>query len=222
MSTMDRVDIGRDARQGDSDSRGRSVHQDDDDSAAACLRRMIGSRLQELRESQGLSVREAAARAGLSRSFVAIVERGNSEIAVSRLIRLADVYGIGIADLLEGTTSTQAEFLPASAMRVFPTGMDTIAIRYLSSPSWGVQPFLVDLMPAAKFEDLRHPGDEFIHCLTGTPTVVVDGKPHPLQPGDTIVVPSEMSHSYFNLTSEPATVIGGVARLGGVTRGTTI
>lgn len=180
---------------------------------AARLRELIGQRLQELREHRGLSVREAAARAGLSRSFVATVERGNSEIAFSRLIRLADVYGAGITDLLEGTRSAQPEFVPASAVYVFPTGLDTVAVRYLSSPSWAVQPFRVDLDPGARLEDLRHPGDEFLHCLAGEPTIVVDGRPYPLAVGDTVVVPSETTHSYFNLTPSAATLVGGVSRL---------
>jgi transcriptional regulator with XRE-family HTH domain len=176
------------------------------------MRHLIGSRLRELRESKGLSLREAASRAGLSRTFVAVVERGESEIAVSRLIRLADIYGAGVSDLLESVRNTQAEFVRKSETHVFPTGMDSVDIRYMASPSWEVQPFRVQLEPGARFEDLRHPGDEFIHCLEGNPTMVIDGASYPMDPGDTVVVPSEHVHSYFNKTNSRAIVVGAVAR----------
>ncbi|HEX5193743.1 MAG TPA: cupin domain-containing protein [Solirubrobacteraceae bacterium] len=175
-------------------------------------RRAIGRRLAAVRTRQGLSVRRAAELAGLSRSFVTMVEKGASEIAVSRLIRLANVYNLGISDLLDGPAALSPEFMPANATRVFPGDGEAVRIRYLSSPSWEIQPFLVDLAPAGTLEDLRHPGDEFIHCLTGLPTVVVDGTAHLMHPGDTITLPSRATHSYINSADAPAQLIGGVRR----------
>jgi transcriptional regulator with XRE-family HTH domain len=186
-----------------------AAHEED---SALAARRAIGTRLRDARKLRGITIVEAAKKAGLSRSFVAMVESGSSEIAVSRLIRLADVYDISIPDLLDAAPTNSAEFLPANAVRVFPTGMDTVAIHYLSGPSWGVQPFKVDLQPGARLEGLRHLGDEFIHCLVGTPTVVVDDIEYPLRPGDTVTLPSRATHSYLNPAQEPARLIGGVSR----------
>lgn len=181
---------------------------------AEATRRAIGRRLAAVRARQGLSVRRAAELAGLSRSFVAMVEKGASEIAVSRLIRLANVYNIGISDLLDGPAALAAEFMPGHATRVFPGDGEAVTIRYLSSPSWEVQPFLVDLAPSGTLEDLRHPGDEFIHCLSGMPTVVVDGSAHLMHPGDTVTLPSRATHSYINSADIPARLIGAVRRYG--------
>jgi uncharacterized cupin superfamily protein len=91
----------------------------------------------------------------------------------------------------------------------FPTGMDTVAIRYLSGPNWEIQPFIVDLQPGAQLEGLRHAGDEFIHCLSGEPTLVVNGVSYPLAPGDTVTLPSRANHSYVNPGDQPARLIGG-------------
>jgi transcriptional regulator with XRE-family HTH domain len=182
--------------------------------ADAGMRVLIGRRLRELREERGLSLRDAAERSGLSRSFIGTVEKGDSEIAVSRLIRLADAYGVLIADLLATVErpAAQVEHVPASNVRRFPTGSPDVEIEYLASPSWPLQPFRVRLEPGGRLESLTHPGAEFIHCVAGWPTLVVNGREYRLKVGDTIVIPDHAEHAYLNETRRRAELLGAVAR----------
>jgi transcriptional regulator with XRE-family HTH domain len=172
----------------------------------------IGERLKRYRLERGLSLREAASAAGLSPSFVSMVERGVAEIAVSRLIRLADVYGVVVADLMDDVHEPTVEFVPAAQAHNIPHPVDGVEVSYLSSPSWTMQPFLVRLRPGASLESLTHATEEFVHCVRGTPTMVVMGQVKELRPGDTLVLPAHSEHTYMNGGSEEAVFVGAVRR----------
>src|SRR4051794_22032981 len=103
------------------------------DSAAHATRLRIGETLRTLRKDHGLSLGEAAERSGLSRSFIGMVEQGNSEIALSRLIRLADVYGVFIADLFTSIRQTpEPELTHKQDSHRVPLPEDEACVEYLA------------------------------------------------------------------------------------------
>ena len=173
-------------------------------------RRLIGQRLRSLRLARNMSLREVAERAGLSRTFISLVERGETEIALSRFLRLADVYGVVVADLLANTHEPGVEYTPAEETHLVPSSSEGVEVRYLSSPSWRMQPFLVRLAPGHDLDALAHRGEEFVHCMEGSPTMTVDGQPHPMKPGDTLFIPEYAEHSYTNTGSADAVLVGAV------------
>jgi len=176
------------------------------------LRQSLGRRLRALRLEQGLTLREAGARAKLSHTFVSMVESGATEIGVSRLLRLAEVYGVFLADLLADAHLPSVEFVPFNESITVPRGVEDAELYYLASPSWRMQPFLVRLEPGAELSSLAHAGEEFVHCTSGPVTMIVDGEAYPMQPGDTLFLPEYVEHSYVNAGPEAATLIGAVVR----------
>jgi transcriptional regulator with XRE-family HTH domain len=60
----------------------------------------LGARLRVLRTERGLSQAQLAARAKLSNSYTARVERGEQDPTVSVLVRLAKALGVSPAELL--------------------------------------------------------------------------------------------------------------------------
>jgi transcriptional regulator with XRE-family HTH domain len=60
----------------------------------------FGTRLKELRQAQGLSIRHLAARCGLSKSSIASYERGEVTPGLEASERIAAGLGIGLAQLL--------------------------------------------------------------------------------------------------------------------------
>jgi transcriptional regulator with XRE-family HTH domain len=61
--------------------------------------RDLGSRIRERRQSRGLTQAELGARCGLHRTFVGSVERGERNVSVLNLRRLARVLRVPAADL---------------------------------------------------------------------------------------------------------------------------
>lgn len=174
--------------------------------------------LRKLRNERGMSLAAAAEASGLSRSFIAMVESGTTEIAVSRLIRLAQAYGAFAADLLTDVHSTIEPELVAQAdtYRV-PTSGPLVEVEYLASASWPIQPFAVTLAPGGRLEGLAHSGTEFVHCVEGEVRMRIEAAEYDLRPGDTIVIPEYAEHTYANETSTRARIVGGVERQAGST-----
>ncbi len=175
------------------------------------MRQALGSHLRDLRLRSGRSLRDAAALAALSPQFISLVERGQTEIGLSRLIRLADAYDANIADLLAEINSRDVEFVAAADALTAPGAKDDPTVIYLTSPSWQLQPFRIEIAPGAKLEGLSHAGEEFIHCISGGAiTMTISGREWELRPGDTIVVPPRAQHAYRNDSGKHAVAIGAV------------
>ena len=56
----------------------------------------VASRLRELREGRGISMRTLAVKSGLSANALSMIERGKTSPSVSTLYKLADALGVSI------------------------------------------------------------------------------------------------------------------------------
>lgn len=64
--------------------------------------RKFGERIRELRKRAGLSQEELAAKAGLHRTYVGGVERGERNVSLVNILRLASALGVPAGDLFDG------------------------------------------------------------------------------------------------------------------------
>jgi transcriptional regulator with XRE-family HTH domain len=64
------------------------------------LLRAFGETLRGFRQDAGLSQEELAHRAGLDRTYVGSVERGERNIAILNVVKLANALGVSPASLL--------------------------------------------------------------------------------------------------------------------------
>jgi transcriptional regulator with XRE-family HTH domain len=62
---------------------------------------LFGLRLAEIRKAKGLSQERLALESGLARSYLGGVERGQRNIALLNIYRLAEALGVSPAALLE-------------------------------------------------------------------------------------------------------------------------
>ncbi len=199
-----------------SNGRGKKTRRSRDAAVLPDLttRSMVGERLRALRTHRGIPLAEVADATGLSRTFVGLVEKGKSEIAVSRLLRLADYYGVTLEDLV-GTSDPAVEVVRLQVARRVPTGVPGAELYLLASNSSRInQPFMVELEPKARLDGLAHTGDEFLTCTEGSVVVQVAEGTHQLFTGDTIFFPGRLTHGYRNHGTELARIVGSVVRMG--------
>ena len=66
------------------------------------VQKRIGLKVRELRRNKGWSQDLFAERAGLHRSHLGEIERGESNVGIQTLKIVADALGVRIVDLLDG------------------------------------------------------------------------------------------------------------------------
>jgi transcriptional regulator with XRE-family HTH domain len=65
------------------------------------VQRDLGRRVRALREKRKWSQEEFAHESGLARSFAGAIERGEKDVRLSTLVKLARTFDIGIAQLFK-------------------------------------------------------------------------------------------------------------------------
>lgn len=66
------------------------------------LRRQFGARIRRLREDLEWSQEDLAAHCGLHRTYIGGVERGERNIGLENVVRIAEALGVSASDLLRG------------------------------------------------------------------------------------------------------------------------
>ncbi len=155
-----------------------------------------GSQLRAIRQAQGMTLREAATRSGLSVSFISSLERGVSGASIAALRRLLDAYGRTVGELLAGDAPASGRLVRPDARRVLDAGRGVRIEDLFASPT-ALESQLFVLTPGASSDGYyRHIGEEFMFVLTGSLGVWLDG-PHEfyrLEPGDALTFPSTVDH----------------------------
>ena len=65
-------------------------------------RRQLGARIRSLREARKWSQEQLAVRCGLHRTYVGGVERGERNISLDNIVRIATSMGVSASELLKG------------------------------------------------------------------------------------------------------------------------
>jgi transcriptional regulator with XRE-family HTH domain len=62
----------------------------------------FGQKVREERQKQGLSQEELAAKAGVHRTYIGMIERAEKNITLTNIYKVAQALGISISELTKG------------------------------------------------------------------------------------------------------------------------
>lgn len=164
-------------------------------------RRLDGRPLRRLRQRQGLSLREAGERTGLSVSFLSALERGVSGASIATLQRLTAAYGTTVAELFGPPAEKRQRLVRAGRRPVLRLGDASVRIEQLARGATQLEPQLFVLAEGATSDgSYTHDGEEFLYLLSGSLTVWVgDDETYRLTTeGDALSFPSTMPHRWRN------------------------
>lgn len=166
-----------------------------------------GARIRAARLRAGLSQSEAAAKIGVSRSFLSTVERGQSGVSTHVLSDMADAFGIPMGEF-SPTPSPTSVLHPAERPRTVLAG--GVTWEELVTPGRAMEPALLIVPPGqTSGGTVTRPGETFVFVLDATLTFQLVGTAGPIDvgPGDALLIEAADTYSWENRGAEPARVL---------------
>jgi DNA-binding transcriptional MerR regulator len=166
-----------------------------------------GKRLRHLRVKSRMMLREVSEATGLSISFISSLERGTSGASVASLRLLAEAYGVTMRELF-GTDLRQNTSLVRQKDRPVMRRDSGVCFEEMALGEKVMNPSYVRVPSRAGSEGLySHDGEKFIHVISGTLFVELEGRGYfQLDPGDTLYFSSPVPHRWW-AEDDPAEAI---------------
>jgi transcriptional regulator with XRE-family HTH domain len=167
----------------------------------------VGRRLRGLRATRGLSMRALAEKSGLNVNTLSLIENQHTSPSVSTLQQLAQTLQVPISAFFETDHGDQLVVHQKAGNRpraAFAHG--SIEDLGAGMPRFGAEPFIVTLSPKAYSgkTPIVHTGREFVYCLKGQLTYVVDAETFLLEPGDSLLFEAYLPHRWKNSGDTPS------------------
>jgi XRE family transcriptional regulator, regulator of sulfur utilization len=179
----------------------------------------LGPRIRALRESMSLSLRDLAARSGVSAPMLSQVERGETSPTLQLATRIAHGLELRLSQLLRLDEDGAVTVVRSSERRKGPDGAAGHSYEILTPP-----------LPGQRAELSRHtlapgavtggPGDPPMHepgsretALVEAGTVVLhcDGTRYQLAAGDCVTFDADLPHHFENPADQPAGLLAVVS-----------
>ena len=173
----------------------------------------IAERVRELRTAANLSLEALAARSGVSRSMISLVERGESSPTAVVLEKLSTGLGVTLASLFESPVAERAAVGPLARRADQPQWRDPASgyVRRNVSPAGAPQPMQiveVEFPPRARVAFESGARDVRVHqqvwMLEGTIDITIGDERHRLRDGDCFAMQLDRPIMFHNPTRKAA------------------
>lgn len=168
----------------------------------------VGAILKRLRAQHNVTVQELAEHSGLSASFIRAVERGDSDISLGRLSRLAQFFQYDLGSFLGFSAHlSRPNFVRPESRARIKRGKG-VGYEALHLPGIDLDLISVELQPHSKFKNaLSHEGIDVVYAIEGEIVVVVDGIDYPMKTGECCVFSAAYPHLLRNDSGKRAVAI---------------
>jgi transcriptional regulator with XRE-family HTH domain len=180
---------------------------------------VIGTRVKALREAAGLSLRDLAARSGVSAPMLSQVERGETSPTLTVAARIAAGLELRLSQLLRLDEDGAVTIVRASERRRGGNTRRGHRVEVLTAAQPGQRAELSrhTLAPggatgAADDPPMHEPGSREIALVErGAIALVCDGQRHELRAGDCVTFDADLPHHFENDGDEEAAFLAVVA-----------
>jgi transcriptional regulator with XRE-family HTH domain len=178
--------------------------------------KQIGERLKGLRDALGLSAQEVADTCGIDVEKYEKIEQGEQDITISKLMKIADKYGVSAEELMFAETPHMKSYFVVRKGQ----GMSverTKAYKYQSLVSGFVNHhadvFVVTVEPKPDAHTIyknTHAGQEFNLVLEGAMDLYLEGKTIRLNEGDSVYFDSSKPHGMLAVGNKAVKLLAAV------------
>jgi transcriptional regulator with XRE-family HTH domain len=178
----------------------------------------IGNKIKDLREKNRYTLQDLAAKTGLSKEFLAEIERGEVVPPIANLLKLSKALKVGMSYFFQNQVGEEKIAITRRHERVrmerLPSHLQG-EVDYIyealeeKKTNKQMEPFLVEFpnMDTSEMVFVSHEGEEFLHLLEGRLEFRTVDRVEVLDPGDSIYFESDISHSFRCLSEAPAKAI---------------
>jgi len=168
-----------------------------------------GTRLRAARRARGLTTQQVAEAVGVTKGFIAQIERGETSPSVATLLRICDAIGLAVGSLFDTPRSALVRADERTRIDYGGTGV----VDWLLSPDTEapLQTILSEIAPGGGGGDELYTLSAelvFVFVLAGSLRVIMGEEEHLLGAGDALTYSPREPHTWTNASeTEPATVL---------------
>ncbi len=173
----------------------------------------VGLRLQELRETEGITAEQMAQHIEMPLDEYLKYESGAWQTPVSVLYAVGRYFGVSMNEILTGDRAHLQIFSHLKHQK--QTRVEDVAhysyvalAQHFKSPK--IEPLLVEIKAANEGEEIQHnlhDGEEFQYCLSGRYELTINEHKLIIEEGDSIYFDSGHSHCMRALDGQPARLL---------------
>ena len=179
----------------------------------------VGSRLRQLREERGLSLRALARASGLSANALSMIERGRTSPSVSTLYKLSTALGVPVTAFFRASVEqNEVVFVHRDERPRLPFARGVWEGLGGDQYQGSLSPTLLTLEVGGSSGPftMSHTGHEFVFCLRGELEYEVNNQCYTLRAGDTLLFSARLPHRWRNVGS---TVVNALILVAGFAEG---
>lgn len=185
------------------------------------INKLIAGRVLALREARQLSLTALAELSGVSRSYISLIERGESSATATVLDKLAGALGVTLASLFETGDAGESAPLPlrrAAEQQVWTDPASGYVRRQLSPAARSPLQLVEVVFPPGQrvvYEQVARAADIYqqVWLLEGTMDISAGDQQWRLEAGDCVAMREDRRISYANPGTGPARYLVGLVTL---------
>jgi transcriptional regulator with XRE-family HTH domain len=173
----------------------------------------FGEKIRAVRERKGMTLRQVAAKAGLSESLISQIERNRISPAIHTLLAIVEILDIDLDYLLKDFKRDRTVNLVRVAERS-RTSVGGVVYERLShtvteEEEHAIEAYLITVPPGGKSasEKHGHRGRELGVILSGRGELAIGKQTIALGPGDSVSFRADAPHGLANTGKRPLTAL---------------
>jgi len=170
-------------------------------SAAPSANVDVGERIRTIRLVRQFSLRGLAEASGLNINTLSMVENNKTSPSVSTLQALAGALNVPLTAFFEtDEPKNKISFHKADERHKIAFTRGYMEDLGSGMTRRGAEPFIVSLEPGAESgpAPIVHTGREFVYCLEGRITYLIEDETFVLEPGDSLFFEAHLPHRWKN------------------------
>lgn len=169
---------------------------------------VIGQKIKDLRNQNGLTQQELADRTELTKGYISQLERGQVAPSVATLIDLVECLGTDMSEFFKETQPEQVVFKAGDYFEKLDDEGNSTQWTVPMAQKNQMEPLLVEIQPHQKLAAHKpHDGEEYGYVLAGKIHLHVGDKVYPVNKGESFYFEATRKHYIENQGARPAKLV---------------